>query len=410
MTDKDIQSSDARPGPSVEMRPILILLSDDGRPATGAPPLRLLGLTLQRRAELAARRAGFAEIIVAGREAGAMSPIPKILAEAAERTRGRIVIAPANAVVSTDWLEGVSNVKLPPNGWGLASGRLIVLESHAAKIADSLAADADFDEVERHLAAHLGAPGEIPESMAPMTVSTQGDLRAARRRLLQGLVKDTDGFMARHVERPISIAITRWLAETPITPNQMTLVSVAVGLVGAPFFLSASPIWQTVGALLFLWHSILDGCDGELARLKFKESRWGGILDFWGDNVVHVAIFACMAVGWANAIGASWPLILGATAVGGTICSASWVYFRTMRRKDDEGPLYTSVSTEPSAGLSKLLDGASRRDFIYLVVAAALFGKASWFLVMAGIGAPVFFALLLVAAARESRSPRPSGA
>ena len=28
----------------------------------------------------------------------------------------------------------------------------------------------------------------------------------------------------------------------------------------------------------------LDGCDGELARLKFKESRWGGLLDFWGDN------------------------------------------------------------------------------------------------------------------------------
>ena len=39
-------------------------------------------------------------------------------------------------------------------------------------------------------------------------------------------------------------------------------------------------------------HSILDGCDGELARLKFQESRWGGILDFWGDNVVHSVIFA----------------------------------------------------------------------------------------------------------------------
>src|SRR2546426_3192414 len=38
-----------------------------------------------------------------------------------------------------------------------------------------------------------------------------------------------------------------------------------------------------------LAHSILDGCDGELARLKFQHSRWGAVLDFWCDNVVHVA-------------------------------------------------------------------------------------------------------------------------
>ena len=56
---------------------------------------------------------------------------------------------------------------------------------------------------------------------------------------------------------------------------------------------------QTIGALLFLAHSILDGCDGELARLKFQQSRWGGVLDFWGDNVVHTVIFACMGVGWS---------------------------------------------------------------------------------------------------------------
>jgi phosphatidylglycerophosphate synthase len=62
----------------------------------------------------------------------------------------------------------------------------------------------------------------------------------------------------------------------------MTLVSLAVGLVGAPFFLSETWGYQLTGALLFLAHSILDGCDGELARLKFLESRTGALLDFWG--------------------------------------------------------------------------------------------------------------------------------
>ena len=103
--------------------------------------------------------------------------------------------------------------------------------------------------------------------------------------------------MSRHVERRVSLAVTRRLVETSVTPNAMTLISVAIGLLGALGFLSPAPAFQLAGALLFLTHSILDGCDGELARLKFLESRWGAALDFWGDNVVHVAVFAALAVG-----------------------------------------------------------------------------------------------------------------
>src|SRR5262249_592510 len=142
----------------------------------------------------------------------------------------------------------------------------------------------------------------------PFRIGSRADLAVAERRLVRSLGKSTDGFMERNIERPISRILSRQLAKTSVTPNQMTLVSAAVGLPAAPFFLSASPLWQTLGALIFLVHSILDGCDGELARLKFQESRWGGILDFWGDNVVHAAIFGCVALGWSRAVGADWPL------------------------------------------------------------------------------------------------------
>ena len=231
-----------------------------------------------------------------------------------------------------------------------------------------------------------------------MIVETPADVRAAERRLLKSLVKDTDGFMARHVERPISLAISRRLAATAITPNQMSLISIAVGICGGPFFLSSRPWMQTIGALLFLAHSILDGCDGELARLKFQQSRWGGVLDFWGDNVVHIVIFACMAIGWSLSAGALWPLWLGAGAVFGTLSSAGFVYWRLMRLKDGGDTLFTSVSDAPDRLLTRLLDSASRRDFIYLVILLALFGRSSWFLVMAGIGAPIYFVLVLLAA------------
>ena len=241
-----------------------------------------------------------------------------------------------------------------------------------------------------------------------MVVETPADVRVAERRLLRTLVKDTDGFMARHVERPVSLQISRRLAQTAITPNQMSLISIVVGICGGPFFLSPRPSLQTIGALLFLAHSILDGCDGELARLKFQELRWGGVLDFWGDNVVHVVIFACMALGWSRSAVAAWPLLLGAAAVLGTLGSAGFVYWRLMRLKDDGGALFTSVSATPERPLARLLDAASRRDFIYLVIILALIGKSNWFLLLAAVGGADLFLPGCVprgAPSRQRRAP-----
>jgi phosphatidylglycerophosphate synthase len=199
--------------------------------------------------------------------------------------------------------------------------------------------------------------------------------------------------MSRHFERRISLALTRRLVGTRVTPNAMTLVSLAVGLVGAAFFLSPSPGYQLVGALLFLTHSILDGCDGELARLRFLESRRGAILDFWGDNLVHVAVFGCIAVGWALVTGALWPLALGAVTIASGLGAAACVFRRTM------------LDVAPAAGApmaDRLTEAFSHRDFIYLVIVLSAFGRADVFLILASVGTPIFLLLLLwVGAARR---------
>jgi phosphatidylglycerophosphate synthase len=217
-------------------------------------------------------------------------------------------------------------------------------------------------------------------------VDGAGGVKAAEDWLLRGLIKDTEGFMSRHVERRISLALTRRLVSTPITPNAMTLVSLAMGLLGAPFFLSVDPLMQVIGSLLFLTHSILDGCDGELARLKFLESRAGARLDFWGDNLVHVAVFTCMAVGWSMAIDALWPLVLGMLAVTGTGLSAV---------------LVSKQTGVPSASGARLAEAVANRDFIYLVIVLACFGKAHWFLIFVALGTPIFMMLVRWGAGRR---------
>ena len=83
-----------------------------------------------------------------------------------------------------------------------------------------------------------------------------------------------------------------------------------------------------------------------------------------------------------------------------------------MRAKDDGGALTPRYRPSPSGPLAKVLDSASRRDFIYLVLLLALFGKSNWFLLLAGLGAPIYFCLVLFLAARERsvETGSPSGA
>jgi len=395
------------------MTDLLVIVQSDADGNAKVPPGTIVaGLPLVRRLVLAAERAGVQRILILTSDADEARRLLKGTAALVTASGeplpqlppGRMVLLAGTVLFQATWLRAL--VELP-----IERERLYAEASSVGVI--------DADDPREVLSGGTGGLA-VPDvfaavarvrSVVPRTFSQSGrfalgglqDCRRAEDWLLRGLIKETEGFMSRHVERRISLAISRRLASSSITPNAMTLFSVGVGLLGAPFFLSSAPAYQLAGALLFLLHSILDGCDGELARLKFQESRWGGMLDFWGDNVVHVAVFMCMGVGWSLAVHARWPLILGGAAVAGTLLSAVFVYRRTMGEQAKPGPLFTSVSKGGRSWLSQMADALARRDFIYLVVLLSAAGKATWFLALAGIGAPIFFLMLLAAAATEAR-------
>ena len=283
----------------------------------------------------------------------------------------------------------------------LAGTRAVRVDPDQPPPEDAAVAPASYLGETSWLSELAAAPGDarrVRFQTPPFDLATSPDPAVAEKRLLAALTKETDGFMSRRFARPISLTVSRFLAPRGVTPNQMTLVSALIGLIAAPFFLFESPALQTIGGALFVLHSVLDGCDGELARLGFKESRLGGLLDFWGDNLVHVAVFAAMGIGWGLAEDAAWPLYLA--------LSAAAVHWFTLSGKSGTGPVYTSVSGGAPDRLSKLMDDLSRRDFIYLVFVLALFGKASWFLALTAVGAPVFLILILALAARKALAER----
>jgi len=353
----------------------------------------VLGLPIRTRIAKAAGRAGF-DRTLSLEEAQDIGSLPP----------GRVVLLPGSVIPRVPWLRSLREMPLERERLHADGECAALLET--ADPASFLRDLGREDRLDRILRSR--APVPLPEPSGEgsrFAVSSPDDLPRAETWLLATLVKPEDGFMARHVDRKISLAISRRLASTPITPNDMTLASVALGLVGALLFLPARPGLDLAGALLFVAHSIVDGCDGELARLKFQESRLGGVLDFWGDNVVHSAIFGAIAIGWSRVSDSAWPLVFGAGAILGTLASAGFVYFQTMAPgapvKTKDGPLFTSVTREPSR-FSRVADALARRDFIYLVVILAALGLVRWFLILAAVGAPLFF-LSLLAMARAER-------
>ena len=309
--------------------------------------------------------------------------------------RCRIVVTPANIVPQPRWLRALLSEPIEAERLYVDGTSVVLVETARPDAVIAAAAASESAPALIGALSRVFDKGSEPLTLdGRVALSSAGDVRTAEAWLLRSLIKQNEGFMSRHFERRISLAITRRLATTSATPNAMTLVSVAVGLVAAPFFLGSSALLQLTGALLFLAHSILDGCDGELARLKFLQSRRGAILDFWGDNAVHVAVFSCFAIGWTLSAGTLWPLALGAVAVIATLASAAVVFSRTA---EDRAP----DANSPAA--ARLAAALASRDFIYLVIVFAAFGKAWWFLVAVAVGTPVFFLVVLWNERRRDR-------
>jgi CDP-L-myo-inositol myo-inositolphosphotransferase len=128
-------------------------------------------------------------------------------------------------------------------------------------------------------------------------VDTEGDYKKAKKILCEGLVKPTDGIVSRSLNRPISTRISKQLLKTKIRPNSVSFISFIIGLLSAFFFCLGDYFNVVIGGLLVQFSSILDGCDGEIARLKFQESSYGGWFDSVLDRYVDGLIIFGMVYG-----------------------------------------------------------------------------------------------------------------
>jgi phosphatidylglycerophosphate synthase len=223
-----------------------------------------------------------------------------------------------------------------------------------------------------------------------MRVGDETSRRRAETAVFAELLRGDLGFVARYVNKPVSFLVTRHLlCRLPVTPNQVTLGAAVVGLVGAVLIATGHSALMIWGFFLAHVQSILDGCDGELARVRFQQSAMGEWLDTLVDDGLNIAIFAALGVGFYRATGSN--LYLAAGLVGSLMHIAyDFVALTEIRRQGESAEIIKvrwrltgsdNMKTRLTKGrtnLMTILYTMGRRDFFilaFLVYALVGLGK-----------------------------------
>lgn len=205
-------------------------------------------------------------------------------------------------------------------------------------------------------------------------VDTPASLREGGRRLIASIRPGKgreDGFISAYLNRPISIRISALLARTPITANQVTLLSFLTGIVGAVFFAVGGYFSMVLGGCLVQLSSIIDGCDGDIARLKETVSAKGGWLDTVLDRYADLAMAVAVTYAYAEVHPGNGPWL------GGMMAAAAFVLASYVTK---EFRICFGVSY-PNDWLNRL----KHRDVrIFLVFVGALTGRAYEALLVVG--------------------------
>jgi phosphatidylglycerophosphate synthase len=191
----------------------------------------------------------------------------------------------------------------------------------------------------------LGATAIPGDVVRPSNRDLEGGVRVvddesrarAEDAIFAELLRGDLGFVARYLNKPVSFRITRHLlCHLPFTPNQVTLGAAVIGLFGCALIATGLRWLVVLGFLLAHFQSVLDGCDGELARVRFQQSAIGEWLDTIVDDGLNLGLVASMGIGLGRAYGSTFPTIAGFVTCG-MLLTYNAVAYRELVRQGEGG-------------------------------------------------------------------------
>lgn len=387
------------------LRALLYLPDAAALPLAGA---EVCGRTLAVRAMVTALRAGASSIMAPAvlRDAAverAVRQMPALAAALQWLDAGagppgdgpaRWLLLPASSLVHTRTLEGLladpaGRPAVLAQSTGGAAPVAVTPKPPPAVLWPELAAGRPVGPPLAHwLAGALSRPATGPWVDAR---GTDG-LARAEAALEATLAIPADSNMDRLLHRRCSRWITRGLVHTTLTPNQVSLASLAIGLAAIWCFWRATPASAVGGVVLYALACIVDHSDGELARLTFQESAFGANLDWTIDTIVHSGLV--LGIG----LTAGGPVMMAIGAFGAAGVALSALFARYLPREIEVGPTVGGV-----------LRNIGNRDLFYIllvgaaalrVLAPSLEGIAA---VVVGVGSQAYWVSCLARIRRLGR-------
>jgi 1L-myo-inositol 1-phosphate cytidylyltransferase / CDP-L-myo-inositol myo-inositolphosphotransferase len=237
-------------------------------------------------------------------------------------------------------------------------------------------------------------------------------VRAAEKELVEALRKPIDGFMARHLNRYVSLFFTARLMHTGLTANHVSYFNMLLGVTAAVVCAQGGWLFGAIAGLILELQSILDGVDGELARLKYLRSRRGEWLDTLSDDFGTAFWLLGMTVNLARG-GSVWAPWVGAV---GVLCMLAgqagsyWLLVRVYHSGDllaikwDYDPRANAASgATPANAFVRFVYYMMKRDsFVTMFCVLALLGRLDVALLI-GTGGAVGFLFKLYPFIRRVR-------
>jgi phosphatidylglycerophosphate synthase len=231
-----------------------------------------------------------------------------------------------------------------------------------------------------------GAQRERADVIAGVELVDDEARKRAEWALIRRMNKSFEGPVDALINWRFSMRITRVLARRSlaVTPNHVTVTAIVVGLLAA--FLVSRGGWACVaaGGVLLELNSILDSCDGELARLRYQYSKVGQWLDNLSDDIVDNVFIICAGVG----LGGVWPWLGLAAACGRWLVSI--VTYVSVYRATGTGDIFafrwwfergaaTADDVYDPKAITTWLRSFGRRDtYVFVWMLACLAGFPYW--------------------------------
>lgn len=243
-----------------------------------------------------------------------------------------------------------------------------------------------------------------PVSINTFLLKRIRDRAVAEKFLTEAIRHQTPGPIAKHINKRISLPISLLLSKLWVSPNAVTGFNIIIGLFSGVFVADGNH-YQIIlfGTVLFQIASIVDGCDGEVAKLTFRCSKFGQYIDSLSDNLSLGSFMTGLIAGYWRHTHSAVAFYVGSVMIVCTAITLFWMILY-LKKNTESASLVTfdkeylqKLSGEPGYLLTFIKYGKIflKKDvFSFAFLVFAILGVLYWWLFIAAFGTTVSAAIL----------------